>query len=89
MKEKELAIKERKMKEEQIRKFKEEEEQRKLKEKLLEGIKGKGEKDNYVKFCKKCFVEYQIDLDKCTHCNKDTWTKDVNYFQNKLIYIIN
>jgi hypothetical protein len=80
MKEKELAIKERKLKEEQLRKFKEEEELRKLQEKLLEGVKGKGEKDNYIKFCKTCFIEYQIYIEKCTHCKKDLWTKEVNIF---------
>ncbi len=61
-----------------MRKIKEEEERLKLEEKLRNGVKGKGEKDNYLKFCKNCFTEYEIEINsKCTHCNSELISKQV------------
>ena len=75
--ENERILKEKKEKEEQMRKFKEEEAKRKLDEKLRQGEKGKGEKDNYLKLCKKCFVQYNIEIEKCTHCGMNLMSKEV------------
>lgn len=76
--EKERLKKEKLEKEENLRKIKEEEEKRKFEEKLRNGNKGKGEKENYLKFCRNCFTEYEIDsISKCTHCHTILITKEV------------
>ena len=44
-------------------------------EQLLNGVPGKGEGNNYFKFCPKCFYEYSIkELDDCTHCHEKLQT---------------
>jgi hypothetical protein len=84
--EKERIIKERKEKEEAMKKFKEEQKKREEEELLRKGISGKGEKENYMKFCKKCFVEFQIEeIEKCSHCGRQLMTKEV---VNILFYFI-
>jgi hypothetical protein len=58
--------------------MREEEEKSKIQESLRNGTKGKGEKDNYKKFCRGCFIEYEIDdIQKCPHCNYDLISKEV------------
>lgn len=64
------------------------EEQKKLKENLIRqkqfeedekirrGQSGKGEGDNYVNFCRNCFVEYALYTPVCYHCNKNTMTRE-------------
>lgn len=37
---------------------------------------GKGEKEHYLYWCRKCNVEYQIESPKCFHCGKDTMKKE-------------
>jgi len=79
--EKEKLKKEKEEKEEKIKILKQEEEKRAFEEKLQNGVKGKGEKDNYKKFCKGCFIEYEIDtIDKCKHCNTVLITREVTKF---------
>ena len=41
-------------------------------EKKKQGRPGKGHQENYISFCKHCFVEYTIRLPVCTHCGKNT-----------------
>ncbi len=36
------------------------------------GREGKGEKENYLRFCKACFREYVIEVDPCAHCGHAT-----------------
>jgi tetratricopeptide (TPR) repeat protein len=50
--------------------IREEEKRSKMERYLLMGRDGKGEGQNYKWWCKKCFVEYGIDLDdnKCSRC---------------------
>lgn len=67
---------ERKLKESELKRRKEEEKKRIEDERLRNGNEGKGEKDNYLKLCKRCFIEYEIDLDKCTHCGRDLMKKE-------------
>ena len=74
--EKEKALKEKKEKDERAKLFKIEEKKKAELEKLKRGQPGKGEKDNYVSLCKRCFVEYQIEMPKCWHCNKDTISRE-------------
>lgn len=38
------------------------------------GREGKGEKDNYKRFCKACFREYELETNPCVHCGKETMT---------------
>ena len=80
LEEKEKALKDKKEKEERIRIMKEDEKREAEEKKLKNGTKGKGEKDNYMKFCSKCFIEYIIDLSNCTHCNSSLITKHVNFY---------
>eukprot|EP00347_Sterkiella_histriomuscorum_P021645 403333259 len=47
---------------------------REKQEKLVKGRPGKGHLGGYKTFCKFCFTEFLIDLDKCSHCNHDTMT---------------
>ena len=54
------------------KKWDEEERKREI---LLRGWPGKGHKGNYVKFCRGCFREYDIDIPNCTHCRSETVTK--------------
>lgn len=37
---------------------------------LLYGTESKGEGKNYKWWCKRCFVQYSIDLEKCTRCEQ-------------------
>jgi hypothetical protein len=84
--EKEKAIKDRREKEEKIKIMKIEEAKRAEEERIRRGEKGKGEKDNYKKLCKKCFIEFQLeDLEKCTNCNSTLITKEVIYYINNNI----
>jgi hypothetical protein len=73
-------LKEKKEKEERLKIMKEKEKREQEERRLINGNKGKGEKENYLKFCQYCFIEYEIDLFKCTHCNKALLTKQVNIF---------
>ena len=76
---KEFQIKEaKKKKEEEARQFKIEQKKREELDILKRGNPGKGEKDTYVSLCKRCFVEYQIEMPKCWHCNKETITREVS-----------
>jgi len=75
--EKEKAKQERKEKEEKLRKLKEEIKIMEELDKKRKGNPGKGEKDTYVRFCKRCFVEYEIDCESCYHCNGKTITREV------------
>jgi hypothetical protein len=54
--------------------------------KLLVGRSGKGHRGTYTRFCNFCFTEFDIDIDKCTHCNHDTITQDerMGYLNSKL-----
>lgn len=61
--------------EQQKKKLQEQEKQ----QKLNKGRPGKGEKDNYKWFCRKCLVEYEIDLDNCTRCGGDLITHKDRY----------
>lgn len=76
--EKEKAKKEKKDKEESLWKQKEEMKLQEELDKKRKGNPGKGEKDTYVKFCKRCFVEYEIDCTSCYHCNGNTISREVN-----------
>lgn len=43
----------------------------------LKGKQGKGEKfSTYTRFCKYCFVEYEIEVEACTRCTKPTITSE-------------
>jgi hypothetical protein len=79
MVENERVLKEKKEKEERIRKMKVEEKRQEAERKIINGNKGKGEKDNYLKFCRFCFIEFEIDIPNCTHCNKELITRQVYY----------
>lgn len=56
--------------------MKEEEKKREAEESLKRGKEGKGIKDDYVRFCKGCFREFQIDCEKCYVCGSNTITKE-------------
>eukprot|EP00392_Amoebophrya_sp_AT5.2_P016929 g17238.t1 len=52
-----------------VRELRQQEEERKQKEKLLNGRDGKGQGEDYLLFCKKCFTEFLTDsIEKCTRC---------------------
>lgn len=51
--------------------------EREKQEKLLKGRPGKGHQPGYKVFCKFCFTEYTIELDKCTHCSHELMTYQV------------
>jgi hypothetical protein len=74
-KEKELI--ERREKEAELKKRREEEKKRLEEEKLQRGTEGKGLGKTYISFCKYCFTEYQIQIDKCNKCGKDTISREV------------
>lgn len=59
---------------------KEEIKKREAQEKLMKGRPGKGHIKGYKTFCKFCFTEFMIDLDKCTHCSHATMTYEVSPF---------
>jgi hypothetical protein len=63
-----------------MRIFKQEEKKRQEEEKQIKGNKGKGEKDDYMTMCKLCWVQYTIKLDTCSHCGKETVTKQVEFY---------
>lgn len=51
---------------------------REISEKLLKGRPGKGHQKGYKRFCRGCFTEYMIEVEKCTHCGKETMTEEVS-----------
>jgi len=51
-------------------------EKQELQDKIIRGTKGKGEKDNYKYWCRKCEVEYTCESPKCFHCGKATLTRE-------------
>lgn len=55
--------------------MKEEEALRKRKE----GRPGKGEKKNYIHFCKKCFWEYELPTPQCLRCDSETMAQEDRY----------
>jgi tetratricopeptide (TPR) repeat protein len=58
-------------------KKREEERKRAEEERKLKGKQGKGEKFNtYKRFCKYCFVEYEIEIETCSRCSKPTITSE-------------
>ena len=77
LEEKEKAKRERQEKEEKLRKVKEEIKLMEEIERKRKGVVGKGERDTYVRLCKRCFVEYEIDCETCYHCNYKTMTREV------------
>ncbi len=77
IKEKEENIKKRRELAEEEKRNKEQKLKRMEEERLIKGKKGKGIKDTYIRFCRGCFTEYEIDIETCTHCGTETITKDV------------
>jgi hypothetical protein len=65
--------------EEKLNKIKEELKEKDKEERLKKGRPGKGNQKGYVKFCRYCFTEFLIDIDKCTHCGKETITQEVSF----------
>jgi hypothetical protein len=65
---------------EKIDKTKDELKKREKEEILKKGRPGKGHQKGYKRFCRFCFTEYLIDIEKCTHCGKDTMTEEVSQF---------
>lgn len=49
----------------------EEEAKRRREEKERRGRSGKGEKMNYLVFCRHCFLEFTIKLEKCPQCGNE------------------
>ena len=50
-------------------------------EKIRKGNKGHGQGNNYEKFCKFCFTEYERkEFEKCSFCEKPLITKEVYKF---------
>lgn len=45
-------------------------------DKILRGREGKGEKDNYKYWCRKCNVEYTIESPNCFHCSQKNVTRE-------------
>lgn len=39
------------------------------------GREGKGEKENYIRFCRACFREFDIEIENCTVCGKPTMSQ--------------
>ena len=66
------------LEQEKMRKTMGEIKEREKLEKLVKGRPGKGHQPGYKSFCKFCFTEYLIDIEKCTHCNHDTMTYQVS-----------
>ncbi len=79
-----LDEKERKIEEQknlkEILKMKKEEEKE---EKIKKGRPGKGNNDDYKSFCKNCFVEYVMEMSVCTHCKKETLSKEHRHAELK------
>jgi hypothetical protein len=63
---------------ERLEKLKEEVKLKEKEEALKKGRPGKGNHRGYKRFCRSCFTEYLIEIEKCTHCNKDTITEEVS-----------
>ena len=62
----------------------EEEKVKAQEEKIKKGKKGHGQGDNYEKFCKYCFIEYEKkSFENCTFCNKTLMPKEVKKFIRK------
>ena len=58
-------------------KQREEERKREEESRKLKGKQGKGEKfATYKRFCKYCFVEYEIEIETCSRCSKPTITNE-------------
>jgi hypothetical protein len=45
----------------------------------VKGRKGKGEKENYLDYCKFCQWEYILSTPNCLKCNKETMTQKERY----------
>ena len=60
-----------------MNKVKEEIKKKEQDEAVLKGRPGKGHKAGYARFCKYCFTEFMIEIDKCTNCSKETITFEV------------
>lgn len=58
-----------------IKEYLEREKAEKLQYELEHGKSGKGEGDNYLLFCKKCFREYNIEKETCAFCSTKLITK--------------
>jgi len=65
---------------EQLKRQKEEEDRLKIKR----GTSGKGQGDDYVSFCRHCFVEYSFESPVCYHCGKNTLSKQARHDELKL-----
>lgn len=63
--------------EEKLQTLKEEIKVKERQEGLIKGRSGKGNQRGYKRFCKGCFTEYLIEIEKCTHCSKETITEEV------------
>merc|ERR1711976_878384 len=51
-------------------------EEQEMEDKIIRGRSGKGEKDNYKYWCRKCCVEYVNYSPKCFHCGQATVTRE-------------
>ncbi|SBT79349.1 TPR domain containing protein [Plasmodium malariae] len=59
-----------------IKEIKREEEKEKEKRQFIMGREGKGNEDDYLFFCRYCFVEYNYHLTKCKRCNNVVVSKE-------------
>jgi len=66
----------------EAKRLREEEEKRQM---LLRGRDGGGEKDNYETYCRKCRVEFLLDLPQCTRCQQPTISKHDRREELKLL----
>lgn len=57
-------------------KRKEEEKQEKLRQMKLLGKEGKGEGENYLLYCPKCCLEYEVEVQQCARCRNSLLTKE-------------
>ncbi|CRG99807.1 TPR domain containing protein [Plasmodium relictum] len=62
--------------EKRAKEIKEEEKKEKEKRDFLLGKEGKGNENNYLYFCRFCFVEYSYDLKNCKRCNELVITRE-------------
>merc|ERR1712138_211672 len=73
-KEEELTAAQQKRKE--FKEKKKAREEQEMEDKIIRGRSGKGEKDNYKYWCRKCCVEYTNYSPKCFHCGGATITRE-------------
>ncbi|SBS94931.1 TPR domain containing protein [Plasmodium malariae] len=59
-----------------IKEIKREEEKEKEKRQFIMGREGKGNEDDYLFFCRYCFVEYNYHLTNCKRCNNVVVSKE-------------